>query len=255
MLLAFDVGNTHAVFGLFRDRQLVTSWRVESDRHRTVDEYALQLLSLLSNAGIDRREVDSIVISCVVPALTRVFSKLSQKYFEIAPAVVGAPDIRTGIELDVDDPKGVGADRIVNALAARELFGAPSIVVDLGTATTFDLVGEDGRYKGGAIAPGLLISAQALFDRAAMLPDIELKKPEAVIGRNTRDSMLSGIVYGYVGLVDGMVERFSRELSRQPAVVATGGLSRVISDQSAKIQKVVPELTLEGLRIIAELNR
>lgn len=254
MLLAFDVGNTHAVFGLFRDRQLVNSWRVESDRQRTVDEYALQLLSLLSNAGVDRKSVTSIIISCVVPQLTRVFTKLSSKYFEIAPAVVG-PDIKLGIDLDVDDPKGVGADRIVNAIAARELYGAPSIVIDLGTATTFDLVGEDGRYKGGAIAPGLLISAQALFDRAAMLPDIELKRPDAVIGRNTRDSMLSGIVYGYVGLVDGMVERLSRELTKQPAVVATGGLSRVISDQSTRIQKLVPELTLEGLRIIAELNR
>ena len=254
MLLVFDVGNTHTVFGLFNGRQLVSSWRVESDRQRTVDEYALQLLSLLSNAGVDRKSIDSIVISCVVPALTRVFSKLSQKYFELSPSVVG-PDIKLGIDLDVDDPKGVGADRIVNALAARELFGAPSIVVDLGTATTFDVVGEDGRYKGGAISPGLVISAQALFDRAAMLPDIELKTPEMVIGRNTRDSMLSGIVYGYVALVDGMVDRLSRELTKQPAVVATGGLSRVISDQSVRIQKLVPELTLEGLRIIADLNR
>jgi type III pantothenate kinase len=254
MLLVFDVGNTHTVFGLFNGRQLVSSWRVESDRQRTVDEYALQLLSLLSNAGVDRKSIDSIVISCVVPALTRVFSKLSQKYFELSPSVVG-PDIKLGIDLDVDDPKGVGADRIVNALAARELFGAPSIVVDLGTATTFDVVGEDGRYKGGAISPGLVISAQALFDRAAMLPDIELKTPDMVIGRNTRDSMLSGIVYGYVALVDGMVDRLSRELTKQPAVVATGGLSRVISDQSVRIQKLVPELTLEGLRIIADLNR
>ncbi len=254
MLLAIDIGNTHVVLGLYQEKELLSSFRLQSDKNRTVDEFALEVLALISSRGVAATDIEQIIISCVVPALSRVFTKLSTKYFGIEAQVVG-PGIKTGMVISVDDPRMVGADRIVNAVATKERWGTPAVVVDFGTATTFDVISANGVYDGGLIAPGLLISAQALFDRAALLFTIELKKPGKVIGKNTHDSMLSGIIYGYVGLVDGILERLMEELGQETKVVATGGLSRIISEESRFIQEVDPDLTLEGLRIIAELNR
>lgn len=253
MLLAIDVGNTHVVLGLFEQKTLRASFRLQSDVRRTVDEYALELLGLLSAEGVSKKEISQIALSCVVPTLTRVFVKLSVKYFGQQAIVVG-PGVRTGLSISVDDPRTVGADRIVNAVAAKELYGTPVVVVDLGTATTFDVVSERGAYEGGVIAPGLVISAEALFSKAAMLPSIELKRPNVLVGKNTRDSMLSGIVFGYVALIDGIIERLRRELGSDVKLIATGGLSQLIVSESAFLRQVDGELTLKGLQIIAELN-
>ena len=253
MLIAVDVGNTHIVIGVFQGTDLKHSFRLQSDIRRTVDEYALEILGLLNSVSIDKVQVSQIVVSCVVPALTRVFSKLSVKYFSLQPLIVG-PGVKTGISIAVDDPRSVGADRIVNAVAARELYGAPIIVVDLGTATTFDVVSARGSYEGGVIAPGLVISADALFNRAAMLPSIELKRPHHVLGKNTVDSMLSGIVFGYAALIDGIIKRLKSDLGRDVRVVATGGLSHLIAPETEYMKDIDGDLTLKGLQIIAALN-
>jgi len=266
MLLAVDVGNTHIVLGVFRDTELVANWRLQSKSEQTVDEYALQIVGLLENGGYPVTSINQIIISCVVPVLTRVFTKLSQKYFQIDPLVVG-PGIKTGIVIACDDPRSVGADRIVNAVAMKEEFGTPGIVVDFGTATTFDVVSEEGAYEGGLIAPGVLISADALSQKAAMLPSIELSKPAQLIGKNTRDSMLAGIYYGYVALVEGIIGRLRSELKSMgelsnngssgddPKVVATGGLARIFAEECRGIDTVVPDLTLRGLQIVARQYR
>lgn len=251
MLLAIDVGNTNIVLGLYAGKELRASWRLQTDDKRTVDEYAIEVLALLQSSSASASSVKRMIISCVVPPLLRVFSKLAQKYFSVEPLVVG-PGIKTGMLIHVDDPRSVGADRIVNAVAARELFGAPVIVVDFGTATTFDIVSAAGAYEGGIIAPGLLISAEALFERAAMLPTIQLRNPKRLIGKNTQDSMLSGIMFGYASMVDGLIERVTDELKAKPKIVATGGFARLVSEQSRFIDEVVSDLTLQGLRILAD---
>ncbi len=253
ILLTIDVGNTHAVFGLFRGKDLLAHFRLQSDINRTVDEFALQILSLLQVSHCASTDVKRVALSCVVPALTRVFTKLSQKYFSVEPLIVG-PGVKTGMVIAVDDPRSVGPDRIVNAIAAKALYGTPAVVVDFGTATTFDVVSKQGSYEGGLIAPGLLISAQALFDRAALLPNIELKRPTATIGKNTVESMLAGIIFGYVGLVDGIIERLRREVGSDLKVIATGGLAQLVAEESKCIEQVSPDLTLTGLRLIAEMN-
>ncbi len=251
MILALDVGNTHVVIGLFQGKELLASWRLQSDRLRTVDEYALEMLALLGSAQKKAKDIRQVVICSVVPPLTRVFSKLASKYFSVNPTIVNATD-DLGIKVRVDDPRTVGPDRVVNALATKELYGAPAIVVDFGTATTFDILSSDGAYEGGLISPGLIISASALFDRAAMLPNIELRRPTTLIGKNTVDAMMSGIIYGYVGLVDGILKRLLETLGQETNVIATGGLAALIADESQYISQVVPELTLSGLRLIAE---
>lgn len=254
MLLVVDIGNTNIVVGLYRDNELLQSWRLASDTKRTVDEFGLQILALLAHEQVEGPSIEQVAISCVVPALSRVFSKLSRKYFQREPLIVG-PGLKTGIAIHMDDPRSVGSDRVVNAVAARERFGSPCIIVDFGTATTFDLVGSEGTYEGGVIAPGLLIAADALFERAALLPRIEICKPKSVVGKNTKDAMLSGIFYGYVSLVDGIISRLQEGLGNDASVVATGGLARSIADESKYIQEVIPELTLEGLRLIAGYNK
>lgn len=251
MLLAIDVGNTHTVLGIYQGEHLGWSWRLESDRRRTVDEFALQIIALLEHEQLEMSAIDTVVLSCVVPVLSRVFTKLSQKYFGLDTVVAG-PDRVCGMKVLVDEPSRVGSDRLVNALAAREFYGAPVIVVDFGTATTFDIVSTSGAYEGGVIAPGLLISAEALFEKAALLPNIELVRPDRVVGRNTQEAMRSGIFLGYVALVDGLVERLFDELGMRPRVIATGGLSRAIAEESRYIEEVAPNLTLDGLRIIGE---
>ena len=251
MILAIDIGNTHVVIGLFARTELKASWRLQSDRLRTVDEYALELLALLGSSQRKAKDITQVVICSVVPPLTRVFTKLASKYFSINPHVVHATD-DLGIAIRVDDPRTVGPDRVVNALATKVLFGAPAIVVDFGTATTFDILSKDGAYEGGLISPGLVISASALFDRAAMLPNIELRRPSKLIGKNTVDAMMSGIIYGYVGLVDGILNRLLAAVGKETTIIATGGLASLIADESDHISQVVPELTLSGLRLIAE---
>jgi type III pantothenate kinase len=253
MLLVIDVGNTNIVYGLFDGVKLVHQFRVESSRGRTADEYAVVLRQLLAMSHIEPSGVDASIIASVVPALTEPMVDLVRRAFGHEPLVVG-PGLRSGMPILYENPREVGADRIVNAVAAFERFAGGCIVVDFGTATTFDCISPKGEYLGGVISPGIQISADALFARAAKLPRVEITKPPKVVGRNTVNSMQSGIVYGYVGLVDGLVERLKTELGFPCGVIATGGLARLIAPLSSTIGEVDDELTLTGLRLIYERN-
>jgi len=253
MLLVVDVGNTNTVLGLYDGTDLVHDFRVESSKGRTLDEYHVLLRSLLQVAEIDRDEVGAAIIASVVPALTEITESAIALAFGLEPMVVG-PGIRTGMPILYENPREVGADRIVNAVAAYEQVKCAVVVVDFGTATTFDCISPKGEYIGGVIAPGIQISADALFARAAKLPRVEIAKPTKVVGRNTVGSMQSGIVYGYVGLVDGMVDRIRAELGYHTAVIATGGLARLVQPESRTIERVEEYLTLEGLRILYKRN-
>jgi type III pantothenate kinase len=254
MLLVIDVGNTNTVLGLYRDEDLVHSWRLHTDRARTADEWAMTVHELFSLAGLHFPAVGSVIISCVVPPVLFAVEELCRKYFQREPYVVG-PGIKTGMPILYDNPKEVGADRIVNAVAAYARKRRSLIVVDFGTATTFDVISARGEYLGGAIAPGLVISAEALYQKASKLPRVEIACPPQVIAKNTVNSMQSGLFYGYVGLVDGIVGRMRQELRDDPWVLATGGLAGLIAPYSQTISEVDPNLTLEGLRIIFECNR
>ncbi len=254
MLLAIDVGNTNIVYGLFDGDALVHQFRVESGRGRTADEYAVVLRQLLLMTGIEPAQVTDAIVASVVPSLTEPMVALVKRAFKREALVVG-PGIKTGMPILYENPKEVGADRIVNAVAAYERVKGALIVVDFGTATTFDCVTPKGEYLGGVIAPGVQISADALFARAAKLPRVEIAKPPKVVGRNTLHSMQSGIVFGYVGLVDGIVKRLVDELGYECRVLATGGLARLIAPLSSSIQDVDDELTLRGLFILYERNK
>lgn len=255
MILVMDVGNTNIVLGIYDDKNLRVHWRVSTDRQKTVDEYGVLLHNLFSYIGMSREEINAIVISSVVPPLMPTLEKMCRKYFGLKPLVIG-PGIKTGLKIRYENPREVGADRIVNAVAVNELYGGPAIIVDFGTATTFCALAANGEYLGGAITPGIGISTEALFQRAAKLPRIELIKPLSVIGRNTVSSMQSGIIYGYIGQIDGIVERMKKEMNEPKAlVVATGGLAELLKDDTKTIDQVDPFLTLEGLRIIYEKNQ
>jgi type III pantothenate kinase len=254
MLLVIDAGNTNIVLGFFDGERLVRDWRVSTDKSKTVDEYGILLHDLFRLAGIGFREIDAIIISSVVPTLTGVLEQLARKYIGCEPLVVG-PGIRTGMPILYDNPREVGADRIVNAVAGFEKHKRSLIIVDFGTATTFDYVNRRGEYCGGAIAPGLMISLEALFQKASKLPRVELLKPPTLIAKNTVNSMQAGIYFGYVGLVNEIVSRMKEESRDDPRVIATGGLACLIAPETKTIDEVDELLTLEGLRILYLRNK
>ena len=254
LLVVVDVGNTNTVFGVYDGERLVHSLRLSTDTERTADEYGALLLPLFARAGLDPSHAEGVVISSVVPPLQAVLERLAREYFGREPFFV-EPGIRTGMVIRYDNPGEVGADRIVNAVAARELYGCPAVVVDFGTATTFDLINAAGEYAGGIIAPGITISAEALFAHAARLYRIDVRKPAQLIGRNTAGAMQAGIYYGYIGLVDGILERLHAEVPGLRAVVATGGQAEMVADGSRFITHTDTMLTLVGLRLLYDRNR
>ncbi len=251
MLLAVDIGNTNTVIGILEGRELLFRWRVSTDARRTSDEFAVLLRELTVPAGVELGSVTGVALCSVVPALTGAFVAMAESALKADPIVVG-PDLDLGIAIDYRDPSEVGPDRLANAVGVRELVDGPAIVVDFGTATTFDVVSADGRYLGGAIAPGVLTSAENLFTRAALLHGVALDPPSSAIGRSTEESLRSGIVFGVVGQVDEIVRRIREEWEEEPTVVATGGLAEKFSIFSKAIQIVEPDLTLLGLAIIHE---
>lgn len=254
MLLAIDIGNTNIVWGVFDGDRLVADWRIGTDHSKTTDEYAILLLDLLRVESIGRERVDGVILSSVVPPLTPLFEELAETYFHCLPLNVSA-ELETGLTIKYTNPREVGSDRIVNAAAAFRRYGGPIIIVDFGTATTFCAVTADGEYLGGAIAPGLRISAEALYARTAKLPKIELARPKSAIGQDTVSSMQAGLVFGYAGLVDELVRRIQQELGRDCFVLATGGLAGLIAPESRSIREVRPHLTLDGLALLYALNR
>ena len=250
LLLVLDVGNTNTVLGVYEGSELLDHWRVATNPLSTTDELGVLWLSLFAAHRIDPRRVGAAVVACVVPPAVHGITRACSRYFGIDPRFVGV-DIDAGIEIAFDDPTEVGADRIVNAVAAFEKYGRACLVVDFGTATTFDVVGSRGDYRGGVIAPGIAVSLEALFQRASKLPRVMIGKPDHVIGTRTVASMQSGIIYGYVGLVDGLVERILEEMGEPDVhVVATGGLAALITSESHYLSTVEPFLTLDGLRLI-----
>ncbi len=254
MLLAIDIGNTNITFGLYEGDTLGPRWRIRTIHEKMADEYGILMDQLFHHRGYRPEQVSGIAIASVVPPLTPVFEQACREYVGQKALVVDA-DVPTGVPIRYDPPRAVGADRVVDAAAVRVMYSLPACVVDFGTATTFDAVSAEGDYLGGAIAPGVGISAQALFERTAKLPRVELTRPPSAIGRNTVHSMQSGLLFGYVGLVEGMVARFKAELGPETCVIATGGLAGMIARETGVIDVVDPWLTLHGLRIIYELNR
>ena len=253
MLLAIDIGNTNITFGVFQGEELRATWRMATEVRRQPDEYAALALNLLAYHHLSSQELHTGIISSVVPPLTATFEELCQKYFQISPIIVGA-GTRTGMRILYENPREVGADRVAHAVAAHRLYGAPLIIVDFGTATVFDAITAEGDYLGGAIAPGINLAAEALFERASKLPRVELVRPKQAIGRNTVASMQAGLFYGYVGLIEGLVARFQRELGGGAKVVATGGLARLMAQEIHVFDVVNYDLILIGLRLLHELN-
>jgi len=254
MLFAIDIGNTNIVMGVYQGNNLKHYWRISTDTSKTSDELGVLLNQLFGYKGISFKDINAVVISSVVPTIMSDIKIMCEEYMGLKPLII-RHDIKAGLVIKLDNPKEVGADRIVNAVAAIEKYGAPTIVVDFGTATTFDAISSEKYYLGGAIAPGIDISVDALFSRAAKLPRFELKKPDSVIGKNTVECMQAGILYGYIGQVDGIVSRMKKELGGSPVAVATGGLAGFIVPYCETVDYIDPYLTLEGLKIIFERNQ
>jgi type III pantothenate kinase len=254
MLLVFDIGNTKTGIGVYSDGDWAADWRITTHMDYLADEYAMLLKELLAEAGLGFESIDGAVLASVVPPLTSIFQELTERYIG-QRALAVAHDMRTGVGIRIDNPDETGADRVANTAAVQKLYGGPAIVIDVGTATTFDVVSDKGEYLGGAIAPGLGISAEALVRSTARLPKVALSMPEKAIGRSTVSAMQSGLVLGYVGLVKELVDRLKNELGGRPKVIATGGMAEMISDWTQVIDIVNPRLTLEGIRIIYELNK
>lgn len=254
MLLVIDIGNTKIALGVYRDGAWGGDWRITTHLDHLADEYAMLLKALLADAHLQFSDISGAIIGSVVPPMTAVFEELAQRYVG-KPALVLGPAIKTGVAIRIDNPAETGADRIANTAAAHHLYGGPAIVIDLGTATTFDVVSEAGEYLGGAIAPGLGIAAEALVRRTARLPKVELVPPPRALGRNTVHAMQSGLVLGYLGLVKELVACLRAEMKGDPKVIATGGMAEMVAEWTRVIDIVNPRLTLEGLRIIYELNQ
>ncbi len=254
MLLAVDVGNTNITIGVFDGSKLKATWRVATGVHRMADEYASLMLNLFERQGISASKITDAILCSVVPPLVGVFEEMCRRYLKVSPLVIEA-GVKTGVKISMDNPREVGTDRIVNAVAAHQLYGGAVIVIDLGTATTFDAVSEEGDYLGGAIAPGIAIATEALFSRTAVLPRVELTHPKRAVGRNTVAAMQSGIVFGYAGLIEGIVTRIQQELGGKAKVVATGGYAELLARETSAIEEVNPDLTLIGLRLIYEMNK
>lgn len=254
MLLALDIGNTNTTLGLYDGDQLRGSWRIQSDREKTADEYGVLISQLLSHKKIDPKAVTAVAIACVLPPVLPAFLRMSEIYFGVKPLVVSY-ELDTGLIIRYQHPRDVGADRIANAVAAKEKYPLPAIVVDLGTATTFDCISKDGEYLGGAICPGIGISLEALFVRASKLPRISLEDPGTPIGTNTVQSIQAGIIYGTAGQVDGIVQAIKKEMAGDPIVIATGGLSRAVAGRCTTIDVIDDLLTLEGIRLLYERNK
>jgi type III pantothenate kinase len=254
MLFVIDVGNTNTVLGVYQNEELIHHWRIETNRYKTEDEYGMVIGSLLKYADIQFTDFTDVIISSVVPPIMFALERMSTKYFKQKPLVVG-PGIKTGLNIKYDNPKEVGADRIVNAVAGIAQYGSPLIIVDFGTATTYCYIDENKNYIGGAIAPGINISTEALYTKASKLPRIELSTPTNIVGRNTVEAMQVGILYGYVGQVEGIVKRMKEQAKKEPTVIATGGLASLISKESTVIDVIDPYLTLKGLYLIYKRNK
>ncbi len=254
MLLAIDVGNTNLTIGIFDGGKLKATWRIATEVHRMPDEYASLLLNLFDRHRMPVSDITDAILCSVVPPMVGIFEEVCRRYLKISPLVVEA-GVKTGVRISMDNPREVGADRIVNAVAAHQMYGGPVIVIDLGTATTFDVVSKEGDYLGGAIAPGIAIATEALFTKTAVLPRVELGHPKKAIGKSTVAAMQSGIVFGYAGLIEGIVARIREELGAKAKVVATGGYADLLARETPVIDVVNPDLTLVGLRLIYEMNK
>lgn len=254
MVLVVDIGNTNIVVGVFKCNEIIGSWKMVTRSEKTSDEYGIFILNLLSYSDIDYKEIKSVIVSSVVPNVMYSFENAMRKYFNIKPIVVG-PGVKTGITINTDNPREVGADRIVGLVAAYELYKGPLIVIDFGTATTYDIVSEKGEFKYGITSPGIQISADALFSRTAQLPSIEIKKPSSILAKNTITSMQAGLIYGYIGQVEYIVKKIKQEMKNEKIkVIATGGLGRMMSDETSVIDIYDNQLLLKGLKIIHDKN-
>jgi type III pantothenate kinase len=253
MLLAIDTGNTSVAFGVFEGNEIRASWRIYTQINQMADEYAVILLNLLKQQGLEVEDIKDVAISCVVPPLRATFNQLFQRYFKVKPLIIG-PGIKTGIRIRMDNPREVGSDRIANATAAHTIYKDTVIVVAMGTATAFDTVSKAGDYLGGAVAPGIAISAEALFTRTAALPRVEFVRPKHAIGTNTVAAIQSGLIFGYAGLIEGVVSRIQAELDEKAIVVATGGYADLVAGETKIIDVVNPDLTLSGIKLLYEMN-
>lgn len=254
MILVLDAGNTNIVLGVYDQDQLLHHWRMETLRYKTEDEYGMQIKAFLNDAELSFSSINGVIMSSVVPPIMSALERMCQKYFQVKPMIVG-PGVKTGLNIKYDNPREVGADRIVNAVAAIYEYGSPLIIVDFGTANTFCYIDEKQQYMGGAIAPGINISTEALYARASKLPRVEIATPDYVVGKNTISAMQAGIVYGYVGQAEGIVARMKKQSKKTPTVIATGGMASIIAEESTVIDYVDPFLTLKGLYLIYKRNQ